>query len=148
MRQPDAVTLLTGRSAQTAIEYVSRLSESGDIFSKGGLPVRVLDGVRSLSRTPPPWPWRSVFVLPPFGLMPRVKACQPTPPENILRMVEASKTGLLPLRSYATHPFVTESEIVVSPGYHEATGTYAEFDPSDYMGLSSSPSRAERGQPF
>ena len=77
--------------------------------------------------------------------MPAIRILPADAPDNVIRMViSGAAHGSLPsLRSYVKHPFVTESEIVLTPGYHQETGTFAEFDPSDYGGIPATPSDDE-----
>lgn len=47
------------------------------------------------------------------------------------------------LNSLITLPFVTTSEVVTRPGYHELTETYADFEPDLMDGFPRDPSRTE-----
>lgn len=142
-RQPEAVTLTTGRSALTAMELVSRLAESGDVFVKGGVPVRVLDGPQKIA-SPDAMGLELGTRFATFRLNSKGESTPADISVQITRfVVEASKTRLKPLRSYVKHPFVTESELVTKPGYHEPTGVFAEFDPTDYQRIPLRPSKPD-----
>lgn len=47
------------------------------------------------------------------------------------------------LNSLVTLPFVTSSEVVIRPGYHQATETYADFDPELMDDFPLAPERGE-----
>ena len=143
-RQPSKITLCSGRSALNAAEYLRRLADTGDVFEKGGVPVRVLDGVRLLAGTSDMgFELGTRFAA--FKTNAKGEDVPADAPDNVIRMViSGAAHGSLPsLRSYVKHPFVTESEIVLTPGYHQETGTFAEFDPSDYGGIPATPSDDE-----
>lgn len=144
-RQPDRIMLESGRTALNAAEYVRRMASSGELFAKGGVPVRILNGVRPLGET-------SAMALElgtrfaAFRRNQKGDDVPADPSDSLVRQVirAAGAPGGLPeLVGYVRHPFVTETEIVATPGFHTVTGTFAEFDPGDYAGIPAAPSREE-----
>lgn len=140
--QPSKVLLQAGRAAENALEYLRRLAKA-DVFVKGGVPVRIMGGVKPLTNTAAMgFELGTRFAT--FRLNSKGDEVPADPPESVVKMlISAAPDELRTVRSYIRHPFATEHEIITSSGYHEATGTYAEFDPSDYVGVPAVPDRAE-----
>ena len=127
----ERVVLQPGRSALTAVELLERLGKTGCFFNKGGLPVSVGGGVKNLANVPALA----------FEIGTRFATFRPTKegdvpadvPDAVMKMVIAGASERLPpLKHVVDHPFATATEVVTRTGYHDATGVFAEFDPSDY----------------
>ncbi|MFT3850472.1 MAG: hypothetical protein QM739_17880 [Propionivibrio sp.] len=137
--QPSKIVLRSGRSAENAQEYLRRLAKSDDVFVKGSVPVRILDGLRALTNSAAMgFELGTRFAT--FKLNAKAEEVPADPPESVVKMVVVGAASeLREVCNCVRHPFATENEIVVASGYHAATKTYAEFDPSDYAGLPAVP---------